>query len=222
MKTMLVVAPHPDDETLGCGGTILRYKDEGYQVHWMIVTGIGREDGYSKQQIKLRDQEIQKVTMLYGFKSVHELKYPAASLDVIPKVDVISSISNVVRKVKPEQVLTVYRNDAHSDHEVVFDAVMSATKTFRHPSVKRVMAYETVSETDYGLKPGDGGFRPNVYIDISRYLERKLEIFKVYKSEVGEFPFPRSEKAISALASVRGAQSNCNAAESFMLIKEIL
>jgi LmbE family N-acetylglucosaminyl deacetylase len=141
---------------------------------------------------------------------------------MIPKGEVIGQISKVVSQIKPEIVFTAYRNDAHSDHEIVFDAVMSATKTFRYPFIKKVMAYETMSETDFGMKPEDGGFKPNIFVDIEGYLAKKLDILEVFETEVGTFPFPRSRKAIESLAFVRGAQCNAEAAEGFMLIKEIL
>jgi LmbE family N-acetylglucosaminyl deacetylase len=222
MKPVLVVAPHADDETLGCGGTILKLISLGYQVHWLLVTGMTQEAGYSGCQIKLRNAEIEKVAKAYGFASTHELKLPPACLETLAKGDVIGPISKVVNQVKPEIIFTVYRNDAHSDHEIVFDAVMSATKTFRYPFVKKVMAYETMSETDFGMKPEDGGFRPNIFVDIENYLTKKLDILDVFESEVGVFPFPRSRKALESLAYVRGAQCNAEAAEAFMLIKEIL
>jgi LmbE family N-acetylglucosaminyl deacetylase len=221
VRKVLVVAPHADDESLGCGGTILKHIAQGDEVHWLLVTGMSVESGFSQEQIEIRESEIKAVTGLYGFKQVHELYLPPASLDCLPKGQIIGAISSVVKVVEPEVIYTVYRNDAHSDHEVVFDAVMSATKSFRYPYIKRVLAYETISETDFGMKPEDGGFRPNVYFNISKYLERKLEILDVFSSEMGEFPFPRSRKALEALAILRGVQSSCNAAEAFMLLKEI-
>ena len=222
MKTVLIVAPHADDETLGCGGTILKLIGQGYQVHWLIVTGMTEGIGYSKSQIAHRNKEIKKVAKAYGFIATHELKLPSARLETIPKGEVIGLISKVVSRVKPEIVFTAYRNDAHSDHEIVFDAVMSATKTFRYPFIKKVIVYETISETDYGMKPEDGGFKPNIFVDIDGYLAEKLDIFENFETEVGAFPFPRSRKAIESLAFVRGAQCNAEAAEGFMLIKEIL
>lgn len=221
MKKVLVVAPHADDESLGCGGTILRHIAQGDEVHWLLVTGMSLDSGFNQEQIEVRESEIEKVTGLYGFKQVHELHLPPASLDCLPKGQIIGAISSVVTAVEPEVIYTVYRNDAHSDHEIVFDAVMSATKSFRYPYIKRVLAYETISETDFGMKPEDGGFRPNVYFNISKYLERKLEILDVFSSEMGVFPFPRSRKALEALAALRGVQSSCHAAEAFMLLKEI-
>ena len=142
-------------------------------------------------------------------------------METIPKNEIIGAVSKCIKAVEPEIIYSPYRNDAHSDHEVVFDTVMSSTKSFRYPFIKRILVYETLSETDFGLKPEDTGFRPNVFTDISMFLEKKLDILDLYESEMGNFPFPRSRKAISSLAYLRGVQANCEAAEAFMLIKEI-
>ena len=217
-----MIAPHADDETLGCGGTILRYVEYGYEVHWLLVTSVAEHYGYSLSKVSERKQEILSVSAMYGFNNIHELGLRPAALDTVSKGDIITGISQVISKIRPEEVFTVYRNDAHSDHEAVYDAVMAATKSFRYPFIKRVLAYETISETDFGMKPEDPGFRPNVFVDISDYLERKLDILQVFESEVGEFPFPRSRIAVEALARLRGAQSNQMAAEAFMLLKEII
>jgi len=222
MNGILVIAPHADDETLGCGGALLRHKSEGSQVHWLLVTGMSESSGFSKERIAIRQQEINLVAEHYDFDSVSQLGLPPAALETLPIGALISGISDIVNKVKPQVVYVPYRNDAHSDHELVFDAAMSATKSFRYPFIKRVLTYETISETDFGMKPEDGGFRPNVYVDISLFIQKKLDILEVYESEMGEFPFPRSRKALEALATLRGAQSNCHAAEAFMLIKEIM
>lgn len=222
MKKVLIVAPHADDETLGCGGTILRYIKEGHEVHWLLVTGMKEEFGFTREQIIIRNKEIDKVNKLYGFNSLNQLNFPPAALETVSKGKLIGAISKVVNEIKPDEVYTTYRNDAHSDHEIVYDAVMSCTKSFRYPFIKKVLAYETMSETDYGLKPEDGGFRPNTFIEIGPFLEAKLDILEVFESEVGEFPFPRSRKSLESLAFVRGAQSNCNAAEAYFLIKEVI
>ncbi|MDK2597581.1 PIG-L deacetylase family protein [Pseudoalteromonas obscura] len=222
MKTVLVVAPHADDETLGCGGTILKLISQGYKVHWLLVTCMTKEVGFSQEQIQTRSKVIKDVSEKYGFESTLELNLPAAMLETLPKGEVIGPICKVVNEIKPEIVFTVYRNDAHSDHEIVFDAVMSATKSFRYPFVKKVLAYETMSETDFGMKPEDGGFKPTVYVDIANQLNDKLDILEMFESEVHDFPFPRSRKALEALAHVRGVQCNSEAAEAFVLIKEIL
>lgn len=220
-KSILIVAPHADDETLGCGGTILRYLKEGFLVHWLLVTSMSKDSGFSDEQINARASEIKQVYEAYGFESIHLLGYPPAQLDLIGKGELVDKISDVVNKIQPFEVFTVYRNDSHSDHQAVFDAVLSSTKSFRYPFIKRVLAYETMSETDFGLKPEDSGFRPNIFIGIEKFLEKKLDILDIYKSEVQDFPFPRSRIGLTALANLRGTQCNEKAAEAFMLLKEI-
>lgn len=222
MKNVLVVAPHADDESLGCGGTLLRHKEEGDCISWLLVTSTKECYGYSKRQVTARDQEIEHVRRAYEFDSFHCLGLPPAALDTIARSDLIKSVSDVVEQLRPQVIYCPYRNDIHSDHEIVFDAVMAATKSFRYPFVKRVLAYETLSETEFGMKPGDGGFKPNVWINISSQLEKKLEILEMFESEIGDFPFPRSRRNFEALATLRGSQSNCSSAEAFVLLKEIL
>lgn len=221
MKNVIVIAPHPDDETLGCGGTILRHIDEGDNVYWLIITQMNQEDGFPEEKINKRNQEIEDVQKKYGFNSYHILGYGTTKLDSVPTNKIINDIGNVFSKIKPEVVYVPYRGDIHTDHKVVFDAVLSCTKWFRYGSIKRVLAYETLSETEFGINPDANSFRPNIYINISDYLEKKIEIMKLYESEIGEFPFPRSEQAIKSLAWLRGAAAGCQAAEAFMLLKEI-
>ncbi len=221
MNTVLVIAPHPDDETLGCGGTLLKHIAAGDKVHWLIVTSMLSEQGFSEERIRSRANEIDRVTSAYGFASVHLLGFPTMMLDTIPKRDLINSLSKVIGSVRPQVMYLPYRNDVHSDHTNVFDVAISCTKNFRCPSIKSIRAYETLSETEFGLRSDDPGFRPNLFIDIAPFLERKLEIMHFYVSEIGSFPFPRSETALRAQASLRGSQSGVHAAEAFMLLKEI-
>ena len=217
-KKIIIVTPHPDDETLGCGGTLLKYKKENHDLYWLIVTGMG--DSFTKDRKLKRQKEIDTVANIYDFKEVFQLDFPAAELDCIPMGDIVGRISQVFSKVMPQIVFTPYPGDIHSDHKVVFDATMSCTKWFRYPSVERVLAYETLSETDFSIDPDANGFRPNVYINIGGFLEEKIKIMNIYASEISAFPFPRSEKAIKSLAYLRGAASGYEEAEAFMLLKE--
>lgn len=221
MRKVLFVAPHPDDETLGCGGTILRHKAEGDDVCWLIVTDISEEMGFSSEKVSLRDKEIKTVAGLYSFDSLYNLGFPTTRLDGLSMSELIESIGSIFRQIQPEIVYLPYRGDVHTDHKVVFDAAVSCTKWFRYGFIKRVLAYETLSETDFGINPESNGFRPNVFVNITSYLDKKLEIMKTYESELGQFPFPRSEETIKALAKLRGAAAGCDAAEAFMLLKEI-
>lgn len=213
MTTVLVVAPHPDDETLGCGGTLLRHLAAGDAVHWLVLAALPEAE----------DPAIfAEVASAYGFAGVHRLELPDARLDTVPLADLIARIGAVVQRVAPTVVYLPYRGDAHTDHRVAFDAAAACTKSFRYPSVRRVLAYETPSETDFGLDPDSRGFRPNVFLDITAQLERKLEIVRLYARELGAHPFPRNETALRALAVLHGTVAGCPAAEAFMLLREIL
>lgn len=218
MRT-LVVAPHPDDEALGCGGTLLRRKAEGAELGWLIVTDISEQHGWPQERVLQRQVEIADVAEAIGFGRVYNLRQPAAKLDDVPMHDLIEKISAVVKEFQPEEVLVPHYSDAHSDHRVVFHATAACTKWFRNPSIRRVLAYETISETDFGLA-ADQAFRPNFYVDISNFLHRKLEVMRIYKSELGVFPFPRSIEAIQAQAALRGAASGYGAAEAYQLLRE--
>jgi LmbE family N-acetylglucosaminyl deacetylase len=220
MKT-IVIAPHPDDEVLGAGGTLLRRKAEGTKLAWMIVTSITTKADYSDEYIKKRANEIKCITQLFGFDSVFELNFPATQLDQIPMSDLVAGISNAFKAFEPDEVFMPHPSDVHSDHRIVFDAVAACTKWFRYPSIKRVLAYETLSETDFRLA-ATNAFRPNVMINIKPYLADKLRAMDIYASEMGKFPFPRSHEAIQALAALRGAASGFEAAEAFELLRERL
>jgi LmbE family N-acetylglucosaminyl deacetylase len=218
MRT-IVVAPHPDDETLGVGGTLLRRKSEGASLAWLIVTSISVQTGWSSEKVKQRADEIHRITQLYGFDEVYSLNFQTTRLDTIPMGDIVEAVSKVLNEFKPEEVFVPHPGDVHTDHGVVFDAVSASTKWFRCPSVKRILAYETLSETDFGLAIGQA-FCPNVFVDIEHFFSKKLQIMDLYSSEIGEFPFPRSHKAIQALATLRGSASGFKAAEAFELFRE--
>lgn len=219
-ERILVVAPHPDDETLGCGGALLRHKSEQDELHWLIITGMQVDFGFSQEQVQRRECEIQEVVKSYDFSSVNNLRLPTTKLDTLSIGELISNISQVFQDVQPEALYLPYRGDAHTDHQIVFDAVTACTKWFRHPSIRRVLAYETLSETDLSLNPDANGFRPNVFVNITSFLEEKLAIMETYATETGEFPFPRSGQALRALAALRGVACGYQAAEGFMLLKE--
>lgn len=219
-KKILVVAPHPDDELLGCGGTLLRRKAEGWTVAWLVMTAITAEAGWSHEQIERRAIEIEQVARGLQITPEHifKLGFPTAQLDRISMSSLVARISEVFKIFQPDEVLLPHPSDAHSDHRITFEAASACTKWFRNPSVKRVMAYETPSETDFGIDPRGIGFSANLFVDISTFVERKIELMSIYKSEMGVYPFPRSEESLRSLASVRGTQSGFDFAEGFMLL----
>ena len=221
METIIVVAPHPDDETYGCGGTLLRHRACGNVLHWLVVTGMSKELGYSADRVSQRKQEIDEVSKIYGFNSVRQLDFPPAGIDNISLQAIVSAIGQIFLTIKPSYVYVPYSDDAHSDHRIVFDAVVACSKWFRFNSIKKLLAYETLSETDFNLNPNCAAFKPNYYVNIAPYLEEKISIAKKYLSEIGDFPFPRSEKSIRVLANFRGSLSGYTAAEAFMLLKAL-
>lgn len=221
-RKVIVIAPHPDDETLGCGGTLLRHAHEGDDVHWLIVTGMTIGKQFTSERVASREKEISSVATRYGFQEVHQLKLPPTTLDTLPVGDIVVAIKNIFERINPEIVYLPFFGDVHTDHKVVFDSTVSCTKWFRQPSIKRVLAYETLSETEFGLNPECRGFQPNVFVNIDQFIAEKLSILSLYDGELGIFPFPRSVEAVTALAKVRGVAAGCNAAEAFMLLKEII
>ena len=220
MKRIVVVAPHPDDETLGCGGMMLDAIAAGHEVTWVIVSCMSSGPTLESDRITKRELEIEQVSLAYNVKETVRLGFPTTRLDTIPNSELIDSFSKVFKRILPTDVYLPYRSDAHSDHAAVFNAGIAVTKWFRYPSVLRIYAYETPSETDFDLSPDTNGFRPNVFVDISAFIDRKLEIANIFEGEFSEHPFPRSLQGLRALAEVRGAAAGYNAAESFMLLRE--
>lgn len=219
MKNVLVIAPHADDETLGCGGTLLRHKKDGDAIHWLLATSMTKDAGFSAEAISTRDSEIEKVAKTYDFASTTKLGFAAKNLDTISLSDVIDKMAACFKQLQPHILFLPFGGDAHTDHHVIFEAAAACTKWFRFPTIEKVLAYETISETDAAL-PGQTPFVPNLFVDISGELAGKIEIMKMYKTEMGKFPFPRSPEAIEALAKLRGAASGYSAAESFQILRE--
>jgi N-acetylglucosamine malate deacetylase 1 len=218
---VIVVATHPDDETLGCGGTLLKHRKNGDEIHWLIVTDVTPGQGFSQKKILEREGEIKKVTKMYGFKGVHRLGIPTMTVDLVPGQELIAKIAQVFQKVKPNVVYLPFQADVHSDHRKIFEAAYSCVKTFRYPFIRKVLMMEVPSETEFAPALGHCHFVPNYFVDISGFMVKKLAIMKIFKSELGEHPFPRSLKNLTALATFRGATAGCDYAESFMLLKEI-
>ncbi|OGQ07190.1 MAG: GlcNAc-PI de-N-acetylase [Deltaproteobacteria bacterium RIFCSPLOWO2_12_FULL_40_28] len=221
-KKILVVAPHPDDETLGVGGSLFGHKNQGHSIHWLIMSEATKEVGFSDDFIRQRKTEIKQVSLLYGFASTTELPFLATRLDTYPMGKMIEEVSKVFRKIEPEIIYLPHYGDVHSDHRITHQVVAACCKPFRFPFIKKVLAYETLSETDAALPSVNGSvFLPNVFVDISKTLEKKIEALTLYKSELAAHPFPRSHESVKALARLRGAASNLAFAEAFMLLREI-
>lgn len=219
IRKVLVIAPHPDDETLGCGGTLLKHRDSGDELYWLIITTAKDVEKWGYEKIKKREKEIEKVSEIYNFKEVINLELETTKLQEYSFNLIVEKVNQVLNTIKPSILYVNNRSDIHTDHRIVFDATMSATKTFKTPFIEYIFMYETLSETNFTPPLIYNAFLPNFYTDISNYLEEKINIMKIYESEMGIHPFPRSEDSIRSLAILRGSEANFKYAEGFMLLR---
>jgi LmbE family N-acetylglucosaminyl deacetylase len=221
MRRVIVIAAHPDDETLGCGGLLLKERERGSSLAWVIATKLHLGPFTTQERIDSRLEEIERVRAAYTFAEVFQFDFEPSALDAVPLAAIIERVSAAFKAFNPELVLIPHRSDAHSDHRVLFAAVMACTKVFRYPSVRQIMSYECLSETEFGGAAFEGAFVPNYYLDITKHLREKQDIMSIYASELGEHPFPRSLRNIEALSVFRGAAAGVEYAEAFQLLKII-
>ena len=222
MKKILVIAVHPDDETLGCGGTILKHIELGDEVNWLILTKANQKITSIQDIVKIQNLYIKEVAVAYNFKSWKQLDFLTIQLDQYPLGDLIKEISGVINEIKPSHIYFHHHADVHSDHRVSFEAIYSCTKNFRYPFIERMMLFETLSETEFAPAIRNNAFVPNVFVDISLHMEKKLNIMKLFTTEQMEEPLPRSLSTIKALGRFRGSRIGVEYAEAFMLIYEKL
>ena len=215
---ILVIAPHPDDEVLGCGGTMAKHSEEGDEVHLCIVTKAYTPD-WSQNFISKRSKEIENACKVLGVKETQLLDLPTVKLDTIPQKDINQAIAKAVKNVNPDVVYIPYKGDLNMDHRIVYESSLVALRPMNN-SVKRILAYEVLSETEWG-KP-IASFYQNVYVDISKTLKKKLNAMKEYASELKTPPHPRSLAVIEALACKRGSEAGMMYAEAFMLLREAI
>lgn len=215
-KSVIVFTPHPDDETLGAGGYLLKKKFEGFQLIWLILTQMSEQYGWSKQQIEERNNAIQNVSQLYPFDFVYNLSLEPTGLDKYSISEIMNPISDILKKHQPEIVLLPSYQDPHTDHQIAHKLGISLVKKFRNPNIKMILEMEILSETNFGELDT---ISPNFFVDITDFMDRKIEIFKMYTNEIGAHPFPRSFDSVKALATLRGSQRGVQFAEAFRIIK---
>ncbi len=217
---VLVFAPHPDDEILGCGGTIAKRFSQGDKVYVCVVTK-GCEPLFREDFIEKGRTECRAADKLLGVEETIFLDFPAVMLESVPRHKLNESIIQVVKSITPEEVFIPHRGDMQIDHKIVVDAAMVALRPKYTYGIKRIYAYETLSETGWDVPNVTNEFIPTVYEDISQTLSKKIEAMRIFQSQIADFPNARSIEAIEALAKFRGATVNVGAAEAFSLIREI-
>jgi LmbE family N-acetylglucosaminyl deacetylase len=222
-ERILIFSVHPDDETLGCGGTILKHAAEGCELYWLIVT-VPHEPQWSAEVGARKAKEIERVANAYGVKKTYKLGFPTAKLETVPQGELMDAIRNVIAEVKPQIVYMIHAGDVHTDHHAAFAAAMCVMKPFyMHKfGIRRVLSYETISSTDAAPPQFLPAFVAHTFIDVTSHLEKKLTIMSMYETETHPDPMPRGPSAIRALARMRGATVSVEYAEAFMMIREVI
>ena len=218
---VLIIAPHPDDEVLGCGGVMARHADQGDEVHVLVVTR-GAPEIFPPEQIEDTRQELRAAHAVLGVSTVQFLDFPAPKLDTIPGHKLADAIAGVIRSLQPSIIYLPHRGDIHTDHQAVYQATLVAARPINGCSVRQLLCYETLSKTEWAAPFGDDAFIPTVFVDITDYLAQKLKAMDCYHSQLKQPPHSRSLKSIEALARLRGATVSLSAAEAFMLVRQIV
>ena len=225
-RSVLIVAAHPDDEVLGCGGTAARFAAEGHAVHILLLadgeSARRMRPGSSGELIAARAGAARRACEILGGASVEQLSLPDNRLDSVELLDVVKIIEAQIGRRRPHTVLTHHAGDVNIDHQIVHDAVLAACRPLPGSTVRQLLFFETPSSTEWRPPSSGPAFAPNWFVDISSTVERKVEALRAYGSEVREFPHARSIEAIRALARWRGATVGVEAAEAFILGRALI
>ncbi len=224
MTTVLVVAAHPDDEVLACGGTIARHAAEGDDVHVILVadgTSSRPQAAARRDLIEARSSEAARAAKILRTQPPRMLGFPDQRLDSGSLLDLTQALESVIPDVRPSVVYTHHGADLNLDHRLVFQAVLTACRPVPDSTVTKFYTFETVSSTEWSAHAIGPGFRPSRFVDISGHLDTKLSALAAYASELRDFPHPRSLEAVKALALFRGASAGLRAAEAFEVIRDI-
>lgn len=224
---ILVFAPHPDDEVLGCGGVIAKYSGAGDKVTVCIVTS-GHPPIYDVSVAESHGwphnlyPEIINSHKILGVSETVFFEYPAADLESVPRYILNDKVQRLVQRIKPEIVYIPHFGDMQRDHALTSEAVMVSMRPRGDHIVRSVYAYETLSETEWNIPHISKTFIPNIFVDISSTFDMKVEAMNCYQSQLSEFPEPRSIEAVASLAKLRGSTSGVRYAEAFSLVREYL
>ena len=223
---VLVVAAHPDDEVLGCGGTMAKLAREGHQIS-IAILGEGVTSRTDKREqanpaeiekLKARSQAAGK---LIGAKEVFNYDLPDNRFDTVALLDIVKIIEALVTKLSPQTIYTHHAGDLNIDHQLVNRAVLTATRPMKGQSVREIFAFEVPSSTEWAFQRIEPSFRANTFMDIGSTLETKTKAMALYESEARAFPHPRSTEALNAIAKRWGSVIGCDAAEAFEVIRAI-
>lgn len=223
---VLVVAAHPDDEVLGCGGTMARLANEGHEVKIAIMgegitsRSLEREQAAATALTQLH-QEARAAAAKVGARDVVLFKLPDNRLDTVPLIEVVRLVEDLVQKFKPDALYTHHPGDLNVDHGVVYRAVLTATRPMVGQPVRDVYAFEVPSSTEWSFQRLGQTFRPSVFVEVTATIEAKIAAMACYTTESRPFPHPRSPEALRAIAARWGSVVGCPAAEAFELVRSV-
>lgn len=218
---VLVVAPHPDDEVLGCGGVMARHAAAGDEVY-VTVVGRGIPEKFSDESVARSRGELVEAHRVLQVTDCRFLDFPVPRLDTVPGHELADALGGLISEWQPHTMYLPHHGDIHTDHYHVHTAGLVAARPLAGCPVRRVLAYETLSETEWARPTPDTVFQPTVFVDIEPFLEQKVEAMACYQSKLVAPPHPRSLETIRSLAHLRGSTAYLAAAEAFMLVREIL
>ncbi len=214
---VLAISAHPDDETIGAGGTLARHVAEGDEIFWCVVTQ-GYNPPWPDHVLEEAQRQVNAVQRVMGFREVFRCGFPTVRLNTVPHMELTSAIKAVVDKVLPEVVYAPSLCDINPDHRLVCEAALVAARPLPGCTVKRLLSYEIGPTVRYGPT----SFQPNVYVDIAAYLDKKLQAMACYHTELREYPHPRSLRGLEQIARERGLSVGLEAAECFQLLREVV
>jgi LmbE family N-acetylglucosaminyl deacetylase len=218
---ILVIAAHPDDEVLGCGGVIARHAAQGDEVHVLVATR-GIPEIFAPEFIEEIRRELKAAHQILKVNETHFLDFPAPKLDVVPGHELADGIRKVIYNLRPETIYLPHGGDIHLDHRAVYMATLVAARPSNDCPVKQLLCYETLSETEWAPSAVQSAFIPTVFVDITDFLDIKLQAMTCYRTQLKEPPHSRSLETIKALATLRGATAGFFAAEAFALERQII
>lgn len=221
---ILIIAAHPDDEILGCGGTITRLVKEGYKAYTLILgEGITSRDekrnrARREKEIKELREQIYKANGTIGVKDVFIYDFPDNRFDSVPLLDIVKVIERIKNEVKPNIIFTHYEKDLNIDHQITYKAVITATRPLPNETVKEIYSFEILSSTEWNFPLS---FLPNLFFDISEAINIKINAIATYKTELREYPHPRSLEGIKLIARFWGTKVGLYYAEAFSVVRAI-
>lgn len=221
MNRVLVVAAHPDDEVLGCGGTIAIHSDRGDEVHVLLLADGVSSRGAESDQLERRRSAAHAAADVLGVGEIVLGDFPDNRMDDVPLLEIVKTIEKHVQQFKPQFVYTHSLGDLNVDHQLAHQATVTACRPMAGSSVRQVAAYEVLSSSEWASPQGGLPFVPRQFVDVSSVFDRKLKALDCYAEEMRPYPHPRSPEAVTALAVFRGASAGFERAEAFDVIRQL-